>query len=885
MKKLVVMLIIFIMLFQIERVESEESIIAIELPCNEKNQPVDMFISFDRPCYARDEQHNSIKVFYKGNEIESQIYNLQHVDGNHIKGCNIVFLSQGKGKYVIKYGDSEVKHNYKDHIKVLDERYSYQIVGSSLSLSYYAIIEDGNCVFSIGQQGNMFGIQLGQKVIKMKEGAKKFSITSWKYISSFAFFYNNGNEIGTDEKLLSKKIITDGNLMARVEIVTASSNEKVKTKAYYTYYYNPSDNKRIFVRFEHDILKKCNVKGEENGIFSYLMCLKSRSNAIKELNMGEILPHIHVYGRNGVEEYEMETNPTSKEYKWLISSKDNVILGSTPWFCMDNNEAYGLIMDKNATGLQIKALVKKRLAIPGLAVAGGGVSVGLPGENDVINPARYSYFCELYFGSGLKNFEEEAKAFYNFYEYRQKWKEEKKEMHNLKVIIHSILPFKMHVEVWDNESMIAEEDAKWRRASFNLSRGNYIIKVYARGKFVGERSIRLNEDKKVHIFCSFEGKLVVKTNEGVDAILLDGSQIVAKNKSNGIAVLKAPLFYKYRLRLSYKGFILYEKDIFLTYKRIEKEFKFYSFYVKLYDGLNLPFEENAVVYLMRNGSILYGERKGNIYSFNAIPEGYYLLKTSYKNFEVENNIHIPSESMEIKIPVVYNVKVEVYDNRGIKTHAIIKFERNGKEFGMDKLPPAKYKINVYYGNGKASMERHITTDEKIDIVINKNSWILYATIFFLAIIFIMLLLKRKFVSAAIILFSFSILFKWWYVGNSSLYIFPPSMIKFYSRYGEIISLPSLLKYALLLTLISFIFSILMALLQKYKISFIFSIASLTIFTYSIHTLAKFSTGSIYGSGLVEGSYISWGMGIGFYTAIIFAMLVAGLILNDIRRSR
>ena len=883
MKRLL-LLVALLLLFPSFPANASHSIV-INIPYEEKNQPVDILVSFNEPCYAKDEEHNSIKVFYNGNEIESQIYDLQHVDNSHIKACHVVFLSQGKGDYIITYGDEEVMHAYKDHISVRDETYSYQILGNSLQISYYAIMEDGNCVFSIGQEGNMFGIQLGQKVIEMKEGVKKFSITAWKYIASFAFFYNNGNEVGTDEKLISKRIVIDGNLMARVEIITASSNQKVKTTAYYTYYYTPSKNKRIFVKFEHDVLKECNVKGEENGIFSYLMCLKSRSNAIKELNMGEILPYIHVYGKNGVEEYKMETNPTSKRYKWLISSKDNVILGSTPWFCMDNHEAYGLIMDKNASGLQIKALVKRRLAVPGLTIAGGGVSVGLPGKNNVITPAKYSYFCELYFGSSLKNFENEAASFYNFYNFRQKWKEERKEMHSLKVIVHSLLPFKMHVEIWDNESMIAEKDAWLRRATFNLTSGNYVVKVFARSRFIGERTVALNEDKKINVFCSLQGKLVVKTNDGIDAILLDGNEIVAKNTSNGIAVLKAPLFYKYRLLLSYKGFVLYEKNIFLPHRSIKKQFKFYPFYVKLYDALNLPFEENAVVSIEKNSSVLYGEKRGNSYSFEKIPEGEYFLIAAYKNFEMKRLIHIPSDVIKVKIPIEYNVSVRVYDNRGFKTNAMVKFERNGKEFDMDKLPPGKYKINVYYGDKKASFEKYITTDEEIDVAINRNSWILYVAIFSILSIFAFLVTKKRFVASILILFSSSIIFKWWYVGNASLYILPPSMIKLYGDYGEIMYLPPLLHYVLLLALIIFLFSISISLIKKYKVALISSVASILIYAYSIHELAKVSTGSIYGSGIIGGEYVSWGMGIGFYIAVIFAILNVGLMIYEIRRRR
>ncbi len=884
MKKLVVMLIIFIMLFQIEKVESEESVIAIELPYNEKNQPVDVEIHFSKPCYARDEQHNSIRVYYNGREIESQIYNLQHVDNEHITACNIVFLSQGKGKYVVKYGDNELSHGYADHVSVVDKSYSYQIVGYSVSLDYYAIMQDGKCVFCIGQRGNVFGIQMGQKVIKMKENAKSFTITSWDYISSFAFFYNNGKEIGTDETLLEKSILVDGNLMIRVKIKSMSSNKKVLTTAYYTYYYNPSSDKRIFVKFSHDIKENCDVKGEQNGIFAYLMCLKSRSKSIRELNMGEILPYIHVYGKNGIEEYKMETNPQSKEYKWLLSSKDNVILGPTPWFCMDDDKAYGLIMDKNASGLQIKALVKKKFDVPGLSIAGGGVSVGLAGENNALQPSRYTHFCELYFCDGLENFKKEATNFFNFFDYRKE-KEENRESHKLDVVIHSILPFRMHVEVWNNKSMVSDAMARFRRASFELPEGKYVVKVFARRRFIGERFVDLNEDKKLHIFCSFEGKLVINTNDGIEAKLLDEGGIVAYNISkNGYAVLKAPLFYKYRLSLAYKNFVLYEKEIFLPHRSITMNFAFHDFYVSIFDAFGFPFEENASVSISRDKNYLYGEKKGKIYVFGSIPEGNYTLHVNYKNFELEKKIYVPSEPVKVKIPVLYSVKVNVYDNRGMKIKAKIRFERNGKEFATDKVPPGKYKINVYYGK-KASIEKYIATDEKINMAVNKTSWILYALIIAILPALIFSIYRKKYIASLAILFSFSLIPRWWHAGNANLYIFPPSMIELHQSYGKIISLPSLLSHAILLVMILFILSILLAAFKKYKYAILPLLSSIILFIYTIHEFAKFTTGSIYGQGMLGGSFQSWGMGIGFYIAIIYAILIVGLMINEIRRSR
>lgn len=887
--KLSAFIITLILILNIPITHSKNYYIEIEVPYEGENQPIDLKIKFDNPCYALNEKRNSIKVFYNGKEIESQIYNLKHIDKEHIESCNVVFLSQGKGKYIIRYGEEGEEKNYKNHVDVIDSHYFYQFLPAYYAkMDYYAIMEDGNCIFGIGQNGNVLGIQMGQKIIKMKENVKKFSISSWDKVSSFAFFYNNGNEIGTDEKLISKEILVDGNLMVRVKVESISSNGKVKTIAYYTYYYNPLKEKRLFVKFKHAVLENCRVKGEENGLFAYLMCLKSRSKSIDELNIGEILPYIHVYGKNGIEEYKMDTNPQNKEYKWLISSKDNVILGEKPWFCMDNKESYGLIMDKNASGLQVKALEKKKIDIPGLSVAGGGVAVGRAQPGDIPRGFVASYSCELYYGNGLDDMKKEASKFYEFYEYR-KGEEIEIKKHDLKVIIHSILLSRMHVEIWNNESMVAFSDARFRRAEFNLPEGNYVVRIYTKhGKYIGERHVNLNEDKKLHIFCSFQGKLKIRMKDGIEAMLIDGG-IVYKNVSlNGYAILYAPIFHKYKLQLVYKGILLHEENIFMPHRSLKFNFSFYDLNVYLKDALGFPVEENLSISLESNKMIgknnLYAVKEGKHYHFDELPKGNYLLKIKYKNFNFKKEVKIPSKDIEINFPVVYKIKVNTYDNRGFRVKAKIKFERNGMEFEKNELPPAKYKINVYYGNKKASNEIYLSSNEKIDIVLNKNSIFIYMIV---AIIFSMmafLIYKRKYLQSVFILFSISVIFSWWHIGKTNLYILPPKMIGFGGNYGKIISLPYLLKYVLIVSLFLFLLSIFISSFKKFKYSLLLAISSLAIFIYAIHEFSKVTVGSLYGKGIVEGKYQTWGMGIGFYISLVYAILVIGLMINEIRRS-
>ena len=75
----------------------------IDLPDfeNGEYQPIDMYIAFDKPCRAINEELHSIRVFFNGNEIESQIYNLEFQSNEELKGCNIVFLYQLEPDYII----------------------------------------------------------------------------------------------------------------------------------------------------------------------------------------------------------------------------------------------------------------------------------------------------------------------------------------------------------------------------------------------------------------------------------------------------------------------------------------------------------------------------------------------------------------------------------------------------------------------------------------------------------------------------------------------------------------------------------------------------------------------------------------------------------------
>ena len=112
----------------------------IEIPINTsdsytKYQPIDIPIKFDNLCWAKNESQHSIRViFQEGNkhiELESQIYDLNFIDDDHISSCNLVFLipkdANGNEKYFLYYDDEEKQGpNYDDRVDVEESKYEYE---------------------------------------------------------------------------------------------------------------------------------------------------------------------------------------------------------------------------------------------------------------------------------------------------------------------------------------------------------------------------------------------------------------------------------------------------------------------------------------------------------------------------------------------------------------------------------------------------------------------------------------------------------------------------------------------------------------------------------------------------------------------------------------
>jgi len=315
-------------------------------------QPIDLRITFEKPCWTENENKTSIRIgcWYQEEwyDLESQIYDIKKSTGEttYINECNVIFLipsfADGNERYFIYYSDGETqKPNYKDHISLEDANYSASpLPGISAQARFYGIKEDGYCIYAVGQEGQLLDRSCTQVVVKQKKDSKIFDVLGADQIVSFGFSYyygsNEKDESASDQVFIDNKIFVDGNLMVEFGIISESKKKDIQTTAIYRYYYNPLDEKRINVNVKHEMLKNAIVQGIDDidGRFGSLISIKSRSAAVESLNFGEIYPYLNFYDEAGkIEQYQLNQNPATKDREWIISFKNDASLGGEAWLC------------------------------------------------------------------------------------------------------------------------------------------------------------------------------------------------------------------------------------------------------------------------------------------------------------------------------------------------------------------------------------------------------------------------------------------------------------------------------------------------------------------------------------------------------------------------
>ena len=391
-----------------------------------KYQPIDTRIEFDKSCWAKNKDEHSIRICCLNgnswNELESQIYNLEHIDENHVKSCNIVFLipefANGNEQYYVYYDDSEKPGpGYTNHVDVEESFYRYEpISGYPLESYYYKIIDEGYIIYAVAQEGQVIGYNTSQHVTKMNDKVTEVKPKNGNLFAAFDFKYCYGEGLfgysSTSQHLVSKEILVNGNLMVEVGIVSISNMGDLQTTATYKYYHCPTSNTRIHAHVRHETLKEVNVYSEANtdGTYASLQCGGVQSVSIEDLNFGQILPYMHVFNElDSITKYFLDTNP---EYIpedpdiRVLSIKDDVDLGKNAWISFDEGDtgiAHSVILSSNSVvksgnderdGIQINAFEMDYPHLPGLENNLATIQIGrnsyeCGGIHDLVIPADF----------------------------------------------------------------------------------------------------------------------------------------------------------------------------------------------------------------------------------------------------------------------------------------------------------------------------------------------------------------------------------------------------------------------------------------------------------------------------------------------------------------
>ena len=553
-------------------------------------QPVDTKVEFQNPCWAKDENIHSVRVCcWDGRtwyELESQIYGLETTSNNIIKSCNVAFLipdfADGKEEYFICYDDSDKPSpEYKDHVQIEESYYKYEpISGYPLESRYYKITDDNYITYSISYDGKLMGYNTGQHVVKLKEKIEEVLPKNGELFAAFDFkyYYDEGifSYSSTSQKVISKEVLIDGNLMVEFQIISTSNKEDLRTTAIYKYYHCPTTNTRIHVNVKHEALKEIEVfdippATNADGIYASIQSGGLKSKSIKELNIGEILPYMHFQNEKGtISEYTLDLDPEympGNEDIRLISVEDDVDLGTEPWFSFDEGETgsvHSVIFDSNEVlssgtdeddGLQLNAFELDYPHLPGLENNIATIQIGRnsvePGKKHDMNiPDDFVVtFNAEFFSSkndGYKIVEKEAEIFRELVKIKPRTTEgssdedEEKEKYDLSVFAHFAqstplgsslsallgldLPY-ISVELYKNDEFLFSGNAVRLpiRAFEDLIDPTLIERIVSFLKIFDLRNISVF--KKVTFPGLEEGKYVVKVYRE-NLILSEGKQFI-----------------------------------------------------------------------------------------------------------------------------------------------------------------------------------------------------------------------------------------------------------------------------------------------------------------------------------------------------------------------
>lgn len=610
-----------------------------------KYQPIDMEFEFENPCCGKNEKEHSIRILCWSentwHELESQVYDIQSDGQDLIKKCGIVFLipsfANGDERYFVYYDDTTKEPtNYPDHVQIEDSYYYFEpISGISVEGDYYKITEDGFVIFGIGQKGKVIFRSLSHTVVKQKPGSKNFGIINSDSTASFCFSYHEGvedeDEISSDQKLISKSVCVDGNLMIEFRIISESDGGTLRTSNVYKYYYCPTENKRINVHVKHQVFEECIVKGITNvdGRYAAIISYQSKSERIEKMKFGEMLPFLHVFNEESkIREYTMNPDPEGTKREWIIPCEYDIDLGQDAWVSYDegeNGKAQALIFSSNKDivksgaderdGIQLKVAEKEYLDAIGAEIDYSAINLGRNsfekgGKQDLIIPEGFvvEYDAEFFTTEtgGYIDVAKESTIFQTLIKHRHNnvddFEPGDSNIYTLTIIPSFTGRFMSHpffnnltginitytyADLYKDGELISSDIAYKPlvgapRIKFpKIEPGIYVVKIYRNildktNSFIGVDTVDVKEDTTAKIFCTWPINIVFSTVDQNNNHISDIEVSILKNNEvieNNVTTVD-----------SEKTFVIpfNFKEVY-TLKALYKGFKIYDEEIKVFE--------------------------------------------------------------------------------------------------------------------------------------------------------------------------------------------------------------------------------------------------------------------------------------------------------------
>jgi uncharacterized membrane protein YozB (DUF420 family) len=710
-----------------------------------------------------------------------------------------------------------------------------------------------------------------------------------------------------------------------------------------------------------------------------------------------------------IEEYQMNLDPATKEREWIISFKDDADLGKNAWMCYGEGKegnANAVIFSSNEEvvtsgtderdGIQIKVAEKEYFNFLGTEVDYSSINFGRnsyePGfSHDMMIPSdlKVQFDAEVFSSEtgGYPAVEKEAQMYQTLVKSRRLAGdvsfERQQKRYNVTVITHFggthfTFPWLanrtsrgfpvMWIELYRDGQLTVAGAANrsfFIRASKTFSgvgEGEYFIKVYwKQGNttklFTGATVVSVDKNTTVHVFCTWERVITVTFKDqhgrgvsGIYARLLNNKGVSFDeniSQANGELIVKAP--YNpgdpYTLQAVYKDFIVYDKELQKTFRKLEMQvdLELYNVTVEVTDALDLPPGVDLspmLVTLADNRTIqLTPQDHGKgMFFFEGIPPGEYTLQISYGNVVDETHVKVPNggDIVQMKFTASLELTIDLFDSHGNQLdNSGIQFEilRDDEivfrsEDTTFSLPPAHYTIKAYAEEELiGTKEVEFTNDRHLTFVTTISSLlptIIIGLLFvFLCFLFVLTIMKKFSLPSllkclAIFLVVLALFQPWWEFNgtstipaaerNTAMYVNPGVMIETTTYTGvtslDIAEMPdiflaflgAIVPIAVMVCLVLGL-SIIIKKLKKKHYAFMLCIGGIILlifllptFYYGTAKLTETSIGAVQGEGTLAVSIGSeevlmqshWGFSSGFYCILIATVIAVIALVLEIR---